>query len=154
MKPELIDQYAAGGAILRRAIAGLSKEDLTAFPVPGTWSIQQIVLHLMDSDLITTDRMKRIIAEENPTLIGFDESRFASSLFYHEQSVEDAVTIFDLNRRMFTAVLRKLPAAAFERKGTHNERGPITLGQFVEGMIKHLEHHLRFLYEKRRMLRE
>jgi hypothetical protein len=152
MKPELIELYAAGGKLLRSAIAGLTREDLTAFPVPGTWSIQQIVLHLMDSDLITADRMKRIIAEENPTLIGFDESSFARELFYHDQSIEDAATIFDLNRRMFSVVLRKLPASAFAREGTHNERGPLTLAQLVEGMVKHMDHHLKFLYEKRNKL--
>ena len=72
---------ASGGEKLRQAIKGLGREDLTAFPVPGTWSIQQIVIHLMDSDLIGTDRMKRIIAEENPTLVGYDQDKFVASLF-------------------------------------------------------------------------
>ena len=65
MNRELIDRYAAGGSQLAPAIAGLSREQLNAFPVPGTWSIQQIVLHLMDSDLIASDRMKRVAAEES-----------------------------------------------------------------------------------------
>src|SRR5579864_484422 len=101
MNRQLIEEYAKGGDSLRMAVRGLAREDLLAFPVPGTWSIQQIVIHLVDSDLILADRMKRIIAEENPTLIGFDETKFAKNLFYDEQSVEDAITIFDINRRNF-----------------------------------------------------
>jgi hypothetical protein len=50
---------------------------MRAFPVPGTWSIQQIVLHMMDSDLIASDRMKRVIAEDRPTLIGYNETAFS-----------------------------------------------------------------------------
>jgi hypothetical protein len=125
---ELIEKYARGGETLAQAILGLTDEDLKSFPVPGTWSIQQIVIHLMDSELISSDRLKRMIAEENPTLIGYDETKFSKSLYYHDQSAADAVRIISLNRRMFAGVLRKLPAEAFDRAGTHNERGKITVG--------------------------
>ncbi len=43
---------------------------------------------MIDSDLILADRMKRVIAEEHPTLIGFDESLFAQRLFYQQQNLE------------------------------------------------------------------
>src|SRR5438270_10338987 len=110
---ELIDRYEKGAEKPRMAITGLLPEDLLAFPVPETWSIQQIVVHLMDSDLIGADRMKRIIAEENPTLVGYDQDKFVANLFYDEQSAADAAEIFDRNRRLFAKVLRKLPDSVF-----------------------------------------
>ena len=150
---ELIDEYAAGGEKLALAIRGLTREDLLAVPDPaanvGLWSIQQVVLHLMDSDLIGADRMKRIIAEDNPTLIGYDETRFANNLFYHEQSAEDAVKIFDLNRKMFAVVLRRLPDGAFDRVGTHNEAGTVVLRVQIQKYNEHLENHLAFIHKKR-----
>ena len=63
MYHDLIEQFERGGEKLAMAIRGLSREDLTCFPIPGKWSIQQVVIHLMDSDLIACDRMKRTIAE-------------------------------------------------------------------------------------------
>lgn len=152
MDRSLIDQYEKGGDALRMAVRGLERQDLLAYPVPGTWSIQEIVIHLTDSDLISADRMKRIIAEDNPTLIGFDETRFTKNLFYNEQSVEDAVTIFELNRRNFARVLKKLPDAAFDRIGTHNERGAVTLANLLAGSVKHLKHHMEFIVSKREKL--
>jgi hypothetical protein len=149
MDNELIEQYSQGGEKLRLAIRGLTEEDLKSFPVPGTWSIQQIVIHLMDSELISTDRMKRIIAEENPMLLGYDETKFSKSLFYHEQPAADAVTMIDLNRRMFTNVLRMLPEAELKRPGVHSERGNQTLGGYLQGVVDHLDHHLKFIYSKR-----
>lgn len=145
----LIDQYEQGGPMLRAAVQGLTREQLTAFPVPGTWSIHQVVLHLADSDLVIADRMKRVIAEDNPPLIGFDESRFVRELYYHDQSVEDALALFAVSRRQMARVLRRLPESAFARRGTHNQRGPMTLEQLLRGAIGHLEHHLKFLYEKK-----
>jgi uncharacterized damage-inducible protein DinB len=152
MKNELVEQYAAGAELLSEAIAGLSRDELLAYPVPGTWSIQQIVLHLMDSDLISSDRMKRVIAEENPTLIGFDESAFSRGLFYEVLDSGLAADVFAKNRRLTTEILRCVSDEAFDRFGTHSERGRVTLTQLVQGMVDHLEHHLRFLRDKRRRL--
>jgi DinB superfamily len=149
---DLIARYEQATNLLRPAIQGLAKEDLAAHPDPKAWSIQEAVHHIVDSDLIATDRMKRIIAEDRPLLIGFDESRFAASLYYGQQSIDDAVTIFELNRRQFARVLRRLPAKAFDREGIHNQRGAVKLSDLVTGMTGHVEHHLEFIDRKRKSL--
>jgi uncharacterized damage-inducible protein DinB len=150
----LLDKYACGGATLKSAIAGLSADVLRWHPSAdagiGLWSIQQIVLHLMDSDLIWTARMKTIIAEDNPVIVGYDESKFADRLLYDEQDAARAAEIFDLNRRQFAAVLQKLGDAVFARTGRHAEVGTITLWTSVEWMAKHVDHHLKFIELKRR----
>jgi uncharacterized damage-inducible protein DinB len=152
MNRDLVERYAAGAGTLAPAIAGLSRQQLNAFPVPGTWSIQQIVLHLMDSDLIAADRMKRVAAENEPTLIGYDETAFAHKLFYEELDPRLACEIFEKNRLLTAEILRRLPDAAFARTGNHNERGKLTLADLVETYSGHLEHHLKFVHDKRRML--
>jgi uncharacterized damage-inducible protein DinB len=149
MDRRLIDDYVAGGAKLRQSIAGLSREDLTARPGPGKWSIQELVLHLADSDSISIDRMKRILTEENPPLLYADETAYVDRLFSHDQSLEDALTLFEVGRRQFARVLKKLPNEAFERVGTHNRKGPVTMGAMVKSYIDHVDHHLKFLYDKR-----
>ena len=148
----LIDEYARGGAALCAAVKGLTSDDLDAFPVPGTWSIRQIILHIMDCDLIASDRMKRIIAEDNPTLIGFDESAFARNLFYTHLDAAIAADIFRKNRTLTTEILRRLPEDAFKRTGTHNQRGRITLGEMLQMYVRHLDHHLKFIKHKRQLL--
>jgi DinB superfamily len=156
MDREIIDEYETGGDKLKKAIAGLTKEDLLWVPPAdagvGLWSIQQIVVHLMDSDLISADRMKRIIAEENPLLLAYNENKFTANLFYDEQDAENSIHILDLNRRQFAVVLRKLPDSAFDRKGCHNERGLVTLAQAVQGTSKHLDYHVGFIHKKRAKL--
>lgn len=156
MDASTIDKYEQGGDKLRQAVSGLTREDMLAVPAPdakvGLWTIQQVVIHLLDSDLIATDRMKRVIAEENPTLIGYDENKFAQNLFVNDQSAEDAITIVDLNRRNFARVLRKLPASAWDRIGTHNERGKRVLGQMLNDTVSHLDRHVDFIHKKRKLM--
>src|SRR3954447_8397825 len=144
MDRRLIEQYAAGGAILRRAVAGLSREELTARPGPGAWSIQEVVIHLPDSDAISIDRMKRILSEDNPPLLYADETAYVERLHTHDQDLEDALQLFEVGRRQWARVLRRLPDEAFSRHGTHNRRGKMTVGDLVTSYVKHLDDHLEF----------
>jgi hypothetical protein len=152
MDRQLIEAYVACGPRLRQAVAGLSNEELTGRPGPGNWSILELVLHLTDSDTIAIDRMKRMLTEDNPPLLYADETAYVDRLFSHEQSLEDALTLFEVGRRQFARVLRKLPKESFERRGTHNRRGPVTVGGMVKDYNAHVDHHLKFLYDKRARL--
>jgi hypothetical protein len=152
MNRQLIDEYVACAGRLRRAVAGLNREELTARPGPGDWSILELVIHLTDSDSIAIDRMKRMLTEVEPPLLYADETAYVRRLLPHEQSLEDALTLFEVGRRQFARVLRALPDEAFDRRGVHNRRGVLTVGGTVEDYIQHVDHHLAFLAEKRARL--
>jgi hypothetical protein len=96
--------------------------------------------------------MKRILTEDRPTLLYADETAYVERLLPHEQSHEDALTLFDVGRRQWSRVLRRLPDAEFSRQGAHNRAGIVTLGGMVEGYQRHFEHHLVFLKAKRERL--
>jgi hypothetical protein len=150
---QLIDEYLAGPKTLRAAVAGMTRAQLTARPIPGKMSTLEVVCHLADFDPILADRMKRVIAEDNPTLVGADENRFLAALAYHDRDLEEELTIIERTRGQMARILRKLPAEALERIGTHNERGPRTLEQLLTGATGHIVHHVKFIDEKRRALK-
>ena len=152
MDRQLIEEYVACGMRLRRAVAGLSPQELTARPGPGDWSILELVIHLTDSDYIAIDRMKRMLIEDDPPLLYADETAYVRRLASHEQSLEDALTLFEVGRRQFARVLRTQPDEAFDRRGMHNRRGVLTVGGLVKEYIEHVDHHLTFLTEKRARL--
>ena len=149
MDRSLIDAYEAAPARLRRAVQGLSREELTARPGPGKWSILEVVVHLADSDAISIDRMKRILCDDNPPLLYADETAYVDRLFTHDQDLEDALVLLEVGRRQWARVLRKLPDAAFDRTGNHNRRGAVTLGGMVATYIAHIDDHLKFVVGKR-----
>jgi uncharacterized damage-inducible protein DinB len=149
---EMIDSYLSGPKTLRQAVAGMSKEQLLVRPVAGKWSTLEVVCHLADFEPILADRMKRVIAEDKPTLIGADEQRFAAALAYHDRDLEKELTIIEQTRRQLARILRKLPAEALNRVGVHSERGPRTLEQLLTTTTNHIPHHVKFIHEKRQAL--
>lgn len=149
MNRTLIDRYDDDADVPARAIHGLTRDDLLAFPIPGTWSIQQLVVHLMDSHVTAAWRMRKVIAENLPLLTSYDENAFVRNLRYEETDAALAAEVFRLTQRMMAGVLRQLADEAFARAGIHTESGRVTLAELVEDYIHHLEHHMKFLHAKR-----
>ena len=149
---QMIDEYLAGPAAVRKAVAGLTPEQLRIRPVPGKWSMLEVVCHLADFDPILADRMKRVIAEERPTLVGADEKRFAAALAYQDRDLEEELTIIEKTRAQMARVLRKLPPEALGRVGLHTERGELTLERLLTLATNHVPHHVAFIAEKRKAL--
>lgn len=148
----LIDSYLEGPVTLRERVAGLSTEQVKARPVPGKWSILEVVCHLVDSEQAWCHRMKRVIAEERPLLVGYDETRFVGSLACHERDLEAELSLFEATRRQMALILRNIPDNAWARQGVHTERGLMTLTELLQAEAEHVPHHLKFIEEKRKAL--
>jgi len=147
-----IDDYLAGPAQLRQAVAGMTQEQLVARPVPGKWSTLEVICHLADFEIIGADRIKRIIAEDEPTLFGGDPDGFAKRLAYHQRNAEEEILLIALLRQQVSHILRRLKPEDFLRRGIHSEAGPLTLEAIVQRSTKHIPHHLQFIEEKKRAL--
>lgn len=143
-----IDAYVAGGAKLIAAFDGLTSADLRAIPVPGTWSLQQIATHIYDSDLIGTDRMKRIAAMPNPLICAYDESAFNALPGMEAIDALAACRAVANNRQFMAEHLRRFSPEMFARTGIHTEVGKVSLADQVVKYIHHLEHHLKFALQK------
>jgi uncharacterized damage-inducible protein DinB len=150
--PGLIENYLAGPRTLRQAVAGMSGEQLRARPIAGMWSTLEVVCHLADFDPILADRMKRIIAEDRPALLGADEKRFAAALAYHDRDIEEELAILEHTRSQMARILRTISPDALKRVGVHNERGELTLERMINTAINHIPHHVGFIAEKRKAL--
>jgi uncharacterized damage-inducible protein DinB len=145
----LIDRYARGSSVLAYAVDGLADEAARARPGPGAWSIAELAAHLADSDMVASDRMKRVIAEDDPLLMPYDETAWINRLAANAAPITDSVAIFAANRKWTERILRGCTEADFARSGRHAEQGRITLAELLVVYVNHLDHHLRFLYTKR-----
>lgn len=148
----LIDQYALGPRQLREGVAGLSDEQVRARPIAGKWSTLEVVCHVADFEPVYLDRMKRVIAEHEPTMFGGDPDLFAARLAYDHRTLAEELEVISACRAQMVRILRSLAPADFQRRGIHNEAGPLTLAQLLQSVTNHLPHHLQFIAAKRQAL--
>ena len=149
----LTDNYAAGPERLRQAVAGMTDEQLDAKPIPGTWSTRQVVCHVADFEPIYADRIKRVIAEDEPTFFGGDPDGFAARLAYDDRDVDEELRLIECTRRQMARILKTLTTADFRRTGNQFDDGRLDLTTLLTRVTDHLPHHVRFIEAKREALR-
>ena len=146
------DKYLAGIGLLREATRGMTREQQFARPVAGKWSTLEVVCHLADMEAVFAERMKRVLAEDNPTFFDADPDLFHAALAYQNRDLEEELSLIELTRRQMRRILAEAPASVFQRRGTHSSAGPLSLEQLLNKVTAHLEHHVEFIKEKRRAL--
>src|SRR5262245_16632357 len=148
----LIEEYLAGPDFLRRTVAGMTREQLLARPIPGKWSTHEVVCHLADYEPIYADRMKRVIALTEPELLKGDPGLFAARLAYNNRDLQEELALVEVTRKQMARILRALRPDDFQRQGGHSRDGALTLEVLLQRVTAHVPHHGRFIEEKRRAM--
>jgi len=146
--PALLERYRRGPELLAVVLTGVFGEE-EDFALDGKWTIRQMVAHLADAELVGAHRFRQVIAEDNPTLIAYDQDAWARNLDYLHRKVKQSLETFRRVRAENHELLKGLPPTAFQRAGNHSENGPMTLATLLEGYAQHAEHHARQLQEMR-----
>ena len=93
---ELIDRYEDGPAEVRSALDGITADELDRQPAEG-WTARQIVHHLADSETNSYVRLRRLLAEDDVLIIGYDQDEWASRLHY-DRPIEPSLAVLDAVR--------------------------------------------------------
>ena len=145
---DLLKQYENGADALRIAVRKARPEQWTLRPIPGKWSILEVVCHIADFETICSDRIKRVLVENNPTLFGADPDVFASGLHYEHRNIDEELDLIALVRKQLARILRQTDVEDFQRTGVHSESGPMTMETLLERITRHIPHHLVFIDQK------
>ena len=139
----LIQQYADGPRRLGEALAKVPPAARKWRPAPGEWSAHEVICHCADSETTSYSRIRYVLAEKDPLIVGYDQEEWARRFDYHALPIEPALAAVASVRAMTTALLRTLPAEAWARKGRHSEMGDYPAEKWLELYAEHLEGHAR-----------
>jgi hypothetical protein len=142
-RESLIDRYEAGPARLAAALATVPREALQWRPAPGKWSVHEVVVHCADSETNAAARIRYLVAEQKPVILGYDQAEWAKALDYHAAPLETALRTVEAVRAHTAALLRRLPETAWSAEGAHTESGRFTAEDWLRVYAEHLEKHSR-----------
>jgi uncharacterized damage-inducible protein DinB len=140
--------------MLREAIEGLAEEELRFKPAPDKWSIHHILIHVTDSEILSTHRLKKVLAEEEPLLISFDQNAWANDLGYDLLDREQYLLLFQLLRSSMQTILDHLTNEQGERVGVYDDAGRFTFKQLLEFRVQHVHDHLAQIERVREAYRQ
>ena len=137
----LIDAYEAGAAEVDRALAEIGRGAFDRRPPDGSWSAREVVHHLADSEMRSAIRLRRLLTEDNPTILGYDEAGYATAFHYADRPMEPALAAFRAARSTTAQVLERLGDADFARTGTHSESGSYGVEDWLRIYARHAHEH-------------
>lgn len=140
-RASFLNRYGGGPALLRAAWSEVPEEARQWRPAPGKWSAHEVVVHCADSETYGATRIRLVLAEAEPLIVGYDEAVWARTFDYHGHDVALAFAAIEAVRAHTLATLRRLPEAAWGREGRHTQSGPYGDSDWLRIYAEHLEVH-------------
>lgn len=133
---------AALPAKLTRAVRGLTPAQLKRRPRPGKWSIQEIVGHLADTEIVYGFRLRMMLAQSGCPLQAYDQERWAANLGYTRQPISQLLERVRVLRGENLRLLQRVPRPWWNRYGMHAERGRESVRRTIVLLAGHDINHL------------
>jgi hypothetical protein len=151
---ELLERFRRGAELLAMCTTGAAGPELDFAPAEGKWGVRTIVCHLADVEAMNVVRLRQMIAEDNPTLVAFDQDKWAERLDYKKRKISQPIETFRRLRGENYELLKDQPEEIFSRTGTHTKRGSMTVLDMLRLHTEHVEKHVRQIQAVRAAYKE
>ena len=111
-------------------------------PFEGKWTPNEVIGHLVDSEWVYGYRLRLILCEDHPTILGMNQDLWVAGQRHNEREPSELVDMFRTMRQFNLAVWKRMSPADLQRTGQHNERGPESLGVMLRMLAGHDLSHL------------
>jgi hypothetical protein len=147
-RTELLERYASGADDVVDALDGASEADLDRHG-PAGWSSRMVAHHLADSEAMAYIRLRRLVAEDEPVIQGYDEPEWARRLHY-DRPIEASVAVLRAVRSASHELLRSLTDDEWRRTGTHTDSGAYSVAGWLAIYAEHSHEHADQIRRARR----
>ncbi|MEM9409818.1 MAG: DinB family protein, partial [Planctomycetota bacterium] len=131
----------------KEVLSGVSEEVASCLHPPYSWTIKQVVGHLIDGEKIFGVRAHRIACAEGLPLPGFDQNIFVANTDYEPVALSALVQEFIYNRASNQLMLDRWTSGMWTQTGICDGK-PISVRAVACLLVGHVNHHLRII-EKR-----
>jgi hypothetical protein len=125
-----------------RLVATASMEQLNRSPAPAEWSPRQVLSHLSDGDLVTGTRIRMIVTQDRPTIVGYDQDAWTERFGSLDATPQETVDRWLTLRRGNLRIYESLRPEDWDRVGLHSERGAESARLTVQLQAGHDRMHL------------
>ena len=137
---EVLGQTAS---MLADIVARHPAEVLRGRAVEGKWTANEIIGHLIDSEWVYGYRLRLILCEDEPAILGYRQDTWVASLRHNEHEPSELVETFRTLRVLNLSVWRRMSPEDLQRTGQHNERGAESLAVMLPLLAGHDLSHLQ-----------
>ena len=137
----LVARYRSAADDFRDAIADVTEAELDETGIDGEGTVRAIAHHLADSELASAIRLRRLIAEDEPLIQGYDEAAYVRRLHVTARPIASSVDAAAAARASSLTILETLTEDEWTRTGRHSESGDYSVEDWLRTYADHPHDH-------------
>lgn len=146
----LLKKLALGPAQIAKAWKAASPR-LRAFrEAPGKWSMQEVLVHLLDVEIALGWRLRHIAGDDDPRIVPFDQDKWATRLAYESMDPKACLAAYAALRAVTVDLAKRLTKDQLAREALHPEYGSISVSWILERFAKHDAAHVEQMERARK----
>jgi len=125
--------------VVVEALDGVTDDELDR-SATGDWTPRQIAHHLADSEMMSAIRIRRLLAEPEPVIHGYDEKAFAERLT-GDRPIQPSLEAMRWARETCAQLLDRMTDDDWRIVGTHTESGRYSTEEWLRIYASHAHDH-------------
>ena len=115
---------------VRDALADITDADLDRPAPDGGWTARDVAHHLPDSETNGYIRLRRLIAEDDPVIVAYDQDDYARRLHY-DRPIASSLAVLAAVRASSLELLEALTPEEWARSGQHSDSGRYSVDDWL-----------------------
>ena len=142
--PDIVAVLESQIAEFRDVLSDIPDGEASRLHEPYTWTIKQVVGHLIDCERVFGYRLAWFAAKNQTPLPGMDQNEFVDAMNYESVSLADLVDELEWTRRSNLGLLNRLEPSAWDSRGVA-DGNEITVRAIAYILGGHIAYHLRIV---------
>lgn len=127
---------------LAEAVAGLSGEELRWKEAPDKWSVTEVLAHLADHSIVTSFRIRAILAGTTDRLPAFAQDPWVAGQKANDAGADDILAAFRALLHYNAQLLGRLTGEELAKTGVNAKGDTVSIADLIRGFVRHVHNHL------------
>ena len=132
---------------VREFFGQLSEAEASVLHAPYTWTIKQVVGHLIDTERIFAERLHHFAMRDPQPLPGMEQNDYVNAADYISPTLTALVEELLHLRQANSLLLRRLTPEAWQNRGTASGHS-VTVRALAYMLVGHIYHHLHIVRQR------
>lgn len=138
----IISAYTQAYNEIEQEISGLSEQQLRWKSSPTSWSVTEVLAHLVDHSIVVSFRIREILAGSQVKLPAFDQDAWVAGQKANEEHVSQLLTIAHGLVQYNSGLLGRLDEQEWNKTGINFIGEPVSISAIIPAFVAHVQNHV------------
>lgn len=138
----IISAYTQAYNEIEQEIAGLNEQQLRWKSSPTSWSVTEVLAHLVDHSIVVSFRIREILAGSQVKLPAFNQDAWVAGQKANEEHVSQLLTIAHGLVQYNSGLLGRLDEQEWNKTGINFKGEPVSISAIIPAFVAHVQNHV------------